>query len=232
MSIVHNKSRRQLTTPAGYAKYPHLNTPDTKFDENGVYKVDLALDADSEAAADLVEVIDTYLDEAVAEKQDELKPAAFKKATRYKPYIEEEDEEGEPTGRLLFRMKSNAKVKDKKTGKQVSRSLAIFDAGGGSPLKNPPIIRNGSTIKASVKVGSAWHNPTAGQIGVSLYISAIQILELSEGGASASLFGFGDESDDYSAVITEASEDEGFTSEESGYTASDDGDDAEDEGDF
>ena len=38
-------------TPRGTAVFPHLNTPDTKFDENGVYSTKLALS--DEAAAEL-----------------------------------------------------------------------------------------------------------------------------------------------------------------------------------
>ena len=37
---------KTITTPAGVARYPHLNRPDTKFDEIGVYKVNLELTAE------------------------------------------------------------------------------------------------------------------------------------------------------------------------------------------
>ena len=37
---------KQLTTPIGTAMYPKLVTPDTKFDENGVYSCKLILTKD------------------------------------------------------------------------------------------------------------------------------------------------------------------------------------------
>ena len=40
------KIMKQLTTPIGTAMYPKLVTPDTKFDENGVYSCKLILTKD------------------------------------------------------------------------------------------------------------------------------------------------------------------------------------------
>ena len=37
---------KTLTTPAGLARFPSLNRPDTKFSEVGVYKVNLELSAE------------------------------------------------------------------------------------------------------------------------------------------------------------------------------------------
>lgn len=229
MSIPHNPNRRQFTTPPGYAKFPHLNTPDTKFVEDGVYKVDVAYDANSDEAKELVAIIDGYLDDAMAEQKEEMKAAAYNKAVRYTPYVEEEDEEGEPTGRLIFRFKANAKIKDRRSGKQVERTIPIFDAKGGKPLQQPPVIRMGSTIKVSAQVGKPWYNPTAKQIGVSLYISAVQVLELAEAASGAGGFGFGDETAAYEAVGETEAEKAGFESEDSGSA---DESDSEDEGDF
>ena len=51
----------RYTTPAGIAQYPWLNKPDTKFNPDGEFKVNL--EVDSESAQSLV----TFLDEQFAQ---------------------------------------------------------------------------------------------------------------------------------------------------------------------
>ena len=42
--------RTKMTSPKGTAVWPWLNEPDTRFDDNGVYTVQLRLDAEEAAA--------------------------------------------------------------------------------------------------------------------------------------------------------------------------------------
>ena len=53
----------RLTTPIGKAVWPYLNNPDTKFDEDGVYKVTLRLDQDDEATSQLVSSLQGQADQ-------------------------------------------------------------------------------------------------------------------------------------------------------------------------
>jgi hypothetical protein len=39
-------ANKTLTTPAGIARFPSLNRPDTKFSEVGVYKVNLEMSSE------------------------------------------------------------------------------------------------------------------------------------------------------------------------------------------
>ena len=231
--LIHNPNKRSFTTPKGAAVFPHLNNPDFKFDDDGVYKVDLALDAESPEAQEFMELIDSYVDEAVEEQKAELKPAQAKKVEAHKPYFMEEDEEGEETGRVKFRFKANYQWKDKKSGKTNYRNITMFDSKGGKPLSNPPTVRHGSILKIAAKFGNSWYSAQNKTAGVTMYIQAVQILELAEGGGNAENFGFGEE-EDYSSVADESSD----FSEEDGYEADDDADadaeegPAEGEGDF
>jgi len=85
----------RFMTPKGKAVYPHLIEPDTKFDPEGVYKVDLSIPADE--AAPLVEQLEAIRDEYVEKTLDEAegkKKAALKKYTVADVFDEEVDDEG------------------------------------------------------------------------------------------------------------------------------------------
>lgn len=225
--IVHNPSKRTLTTPKADAIYPHLNTPDTKFDDEGVFKVDLAMDAESAETQELMALIDSYVDEAFEEKKAEMKPAQAKRLEKHFPYFEEENEDGEATGRIIFRTKANAQFKDKQ-GNIQHRTITMFDAKGGTPLKQPPQVGNGSVLKVACKIGHPWHNAQTKSAGVTMYIQAVQILELKQGGGGkAENFGFGAE-EDFDGVGESESDAAGFSTED-GYDT--DGPE-EGEGDF
>ena len=234
MGLNHNEGKRSFTAPAGTAKFPHLNTPDTKYDEDGVYKVDIVMDSGSSEAQELIALIDNYVDEAVEEKKGELKPAAAKKLESHTPYFMEEDDEGEQTGRVVFRFKANYQFKDQKTGNIIYRTITMFDAKGGKPLKNPPFVRGGSVLKIASKISNPWYNPQTKSAGVTLYIQAVQILELGQGGGGgdASGFGFGEE-EDFDGVGESESEAAGFTDDDDDADpVQDDAPPNEGEGDF
>ena len=50
-----------ITTPVGIARYPHLNRPDTKYKEEGEYKVNLEMS--SEDAEPFIKQIETIFGE-------------------------------------------------------------------------------------------------------------------------------------------------------------------------
>jgi hypothetical protein len=52
----------RLTTPKGYAQYPYLKDPDTKFNPDGDYKVNLAMD-DNEATGKLIAKLQETLED-------------------------------------------------------------------------------------------------------------------------------------------------------------------------
>ena len=55
-----------FTTPVGVAAFPYLSTPDTKFNEEGEYKVNLILT--KEVAQPVITQIDSVYDENVKEQ--------------------------------------------------------------------------------------------------------------------------------------------------------------------
>ena len=180
-------------TPAGKAVWPRLNSPDTKFDEDGVYKTDLVLSA--EASEDLREAIDQIAEdgwkEAISKESKPAKKNALKKYKYHAPYFPEEDDQtGEETGNYVFRFKTRAKNRDGSVKK-----LPLVDA-----KKNPvgEIVGSGSTIKIAF-TPNPYQMPTTKQYGCTLYLNAVQVLDLvGAGGSGVSAF----------------DEEEGFESEE------------------
>jgi hypothetical protein len=198
----------KVNTPKGIAKYPWLNTPNTTFDSNGVYKVSLLLQANSAEAESLINQIDGWLEESYqqartdVQKQYDAAIAAGKGAEAAKrktelsqikkaapPYAVELDKNsGEETGQIEFKFKLKAQVTSRKTGKVIQMSPKLFDAAG-QPLKDTAIF-GGSVIKVNFTPNYTYM-PSTKEAYVSLRLNAVQVIELVSGlGATADSYGF------------------------------------------
>jgi hypothetical protein len=67
---------KTITTPVGIARYPSLNRADTKFDDIGVYKVNLEMS--SEDAEPFIKQIEALFAEFLDDKKRELKKDKLK----------------------------------------------------------------------------------------------------------------------------------------------------------
>jgi len=184
----------KLVSPAGIAVWPHLNSPDTKFDKGdgtGEYKVDVKLD---EAAAQpiidrLQKILDQYYGEEVSHNPK------VKQFNQHLPISEEVDDQGNLTGSWILRVKQKARIQT--NNGPVDMKVALFDA------KRRPTnakIGGGSTLKVSVTI-VPYTMPSNKVVGISLRLNAVQVINLVEGGrdGDSSMF----------------SEEEGFTDETS-----------------
>ena len=131
------KAKIFRTTPVGVAVYPHLLDHDEyQLKQNGVYQCNtkLLLDPSAPEVKKFVSDIDSLVDQAFEAGKANLKKD-WEKATgnakakiktakegleKYAPYEDEVDEAGEPTGKLLFKMKTTVRGTDKKTGKETT----------------------------------------------------------------------------------------------------------------
>ena len=195
------KQYTKLTTPVGVAKWAWVSKADTKFNSEGEFKVTLVLDKDS--AEPLIETIEKELKEFYsglnAQGKKRIKEAS-------KPYGEEVDDEGDPTGNVEFKFKSKAKF--------VPR-IPIFDSVG-KPMTGVELW-SGSRIKVNTTL--APYSAGIGE-GMAMRLNAVQVIDLVQGSnGSAEGYGFGEE-DGYVHEDKEPSMEE----EES--------EDIEDEGDF
>lgn len=171
----------KIVSEEGVSKYAWLTTPDTKFDKDGHYKVNLAVSADK--AQPLVTLIDAEMQKSMEiAKEKSKKPVKMANA----PYVTETDEEGKETGNIEFKFKRKAQIITS-DGKVVPFKVAIFDSSG-KPMVDTNVW-SGSKMKVSAEL-VPWNTAMAGA-GVSLRLRAVQITELVEGGAdNAKGYGF------------------------------------------
>ena len=169
-------ANKTLTTPAGIARFPSLNRPDTKFSEVGVYKVNLEMS--SEDAEPFIKQIEALFAEFLDDKKRELKKDKLK--LHAAPW-EEND------GLVQLKLKVPAMGKNKETGEEYSRKPTLFDAAGKEEDVN---IGGGSKLKVAV-VPYCWYTASLGA-GITLQPKAVQVLDLVTwgDGGSAQAYGF------------------------------------------
>ena len=93
-----------VTTPLGTAYYAYIFTPDTKFDENGVYQVNLRMSKSD--AKPLVKVIDNTIEETME--------ASTSKKKKLDPSFISHGCQGNETGEIEFKFKQKAVIKPKR----------------------------------------------------------------------------------------------------------------------
>jgi hypothetical protein len=157
----------RLSTPEGTAVFPALQTPDTKFNENGVYKADLAVPL--QEAEPLMEKL--------ADIHKSWTGKAPKKSDNTMWYFETDKETGEETGNVVFKLRVKNIIR-KRDGKMIDRRPKLFDASLRPIDVNP---WGGTRMVVSFDVYE-W---AANQRGVSLQPVGVQIINLVQGGASA-----------------------------------------------
>ena len=173
------KKKTMMTTPKGIAAWPWLNTPDTRWDDVGVYSVTLLLERE-EASILLEESLKPFFKvgyEAVLHEQGKksLKTASL-------PWSDEEDDEGNATGKVKFKFKNKSSyVHD---GEKVENRVVLLDTQK-SVIQSR--VGGGSVIRVGFEP-YVWYVPSMG-VGMTLRVRAVQVIELVEyngsGGADA-----------------------------------------------
>ena len=165
---------KTFTTPKGVAFYPYISAPDTKFDEQGHYKVNLCIP--KEEAQPIIEQIKGELVAGIKALKEAKPNAKIKQAPL--PFEDELDEDDQATGNVIIKFKSKAAYKP-----------AIFDSKGTPMMKSN--IYAGSILKVNGSI--AFYNSPAVGAGVTLRLRAVQVIEYVEGAVGATKFGFGEE---------------------------------------
>jgi hypothetical protein len=181
-------------TPRAVAKWVNLSKPDTKYKDEGEYRIVILLkgkDADALKAK-----IDGAIAVAVAEAKANKENAKHLKkiaATEDLPYKPDTDKEGNENEYTQFRFKARA------SGKRKDGSVWTFKPRGfdnlGQPIDFTKVdVWGGTELKVAYEMqpyGVRDFSPKMG-VGVSMKFSAVQILKLKTGtGKGASDFGFG-----------------------------------------
>ena len=201
-----------VTSPKGILKYPHLNTPDTKFNSKGVYSTKLLLDP--EEGEKFARGLDIFYEQAL--KAGKAESPKMKAAD--KPYHFDEE-----AGKWEFNFKMNASYTSKKTGEEIPLKPSLFDAKN-KPLKEGTKITGGSIARVACEVVPfAMKGPVGA--GISLRLKAVQVIDLKVWDTDPSAFGFEVEEGGYEDPDGEDAWDtNGFSDESSDDDDSNDGD--------
>lgn len=188
---------KTIPTPVGKAYYPRIDTPDTKFNPDGVYSCKLHVSEGDYNSFELK--INDIVERAYKEECSRRNATSLRRA---------------PTSPLKKTADGDFEIYAKQVAKKDTRkglltfSVSVFDAKG-NKLSEIPKVGSGSTLKMGVEVFPYYTDLNG--FGYSLRLKAIQIIDLVEYNAGdASSFGFSSEegftSDGES--LTEAFEDE------------------------
>lgn len=163
-------------SPIGELKHPWINKADIKFNANGLFHSGLIVGG--KEAQDLKEAIDASVEEAFAELTDKMQPKDVKKYSKFYPYEVDEDDDGNPTGYIVFDFKQNATIGEKKI------SIEIRDSE--DKVVNVPIY--GGTEARIMFSPRAIKMDGTKQIGVRLDFAKVQVVKLASGSGGT---GFG-----------------------------------------
>jgi hypothetical protein len=174
---------KKLKNVSGNAMWVKVFEPDTKFNPDGVYSVDL-LKPQLEATT-----MCDYLEGLVSERlEEEMKqnPKYKDKLSTHLPFEEDTDQDGNPTGDIKFKFKLDA-VGKRRDGNTYTQKPLVVDAKL-SPMTGEKMIGNGSTINVSFEPRT-YFIPATKMVGVKLHLVGVQVLELVEyGGGASSMF--------------------------------------------
>lgn len=189
------------------AGFVAIQSPGTKYDTDGSsdedyeFQIAVAGEEDDPKFRAFIEQLEGYRDE-FADEQKKEDP----KKKRWKTLeigSEEEDDDGEPTGRRVLKLKQNYVVKGKKG--TFKKKVGLFDAKG-NPITKTVRIGNGSVVKVSF-APNPYPNNKDKEFGFSFNrLSGVQLIKLVErpaGGASADDMGFEAEDDEDAFDATE-----------------------------
>ena len=132
----------------------------------------------------MCEQFDTILSEYTTKLVKE-KPQLKASLSTRDPYETEYDEEGNPTGDILFKvkMKAGGTTRD---GKSFTQKPMVVDAKR-TPLDKSTLIGNGSIVKVALDA-SPYYMPSNKQAGVSLRLKGVQVIDLVEYQGASNLF--------------------------------------------
>jgi hypothetical protein len=175
-------NRRPIKTPVGTAVWPKLNEPDTRWKAEGEYSVTLRLSA--EDSAKIIQELEGYADVAYKSFCQQQGKNKLKRAGL--PVQPVTDEAGEETGEHDFKFKLKARVETRR-GDVFTQQVRLFDSKG-TPMNED--VGGGSRIRVAGEI-NPWYTASLG-FGLSLWVRAVQVIDLVEpkSGGSATSFGF------------------------------------------
>jgi hypothetical protein len=179
----YNKTLKTILIPISVASFPWITKAKTRWKPEGVYSVDQLLDPEDATHAAFIAKLTAMSDKAQA-----LFPKSKQREWR-KPFGEHLDRDDEPSGYIVVKASTNAVDREGRP-----KALPVVDG-----LKKPVrvAVYSGSKLVCAVRP-SVYLNGT--NVGIKLYLNAVQVIELQSGdGDGVNLFDE-DESADYSTA--------------------------------
>lgn len=201
--MAKSPKKEQFYTPVAPFKYAHVNKPDYGTDDypkpEGELSVTLAFDKDSADYKNFMKQMEPHIAEQrrVAEEGFASAPPKTKAVYKQKnitgpavmPFCSEEyDADGDPTGRVLLKVKTKATFTNKE-GEVVKKVVPMVDGLGEIiPFKKRPLVYAGTTGRVAFVLGFSYIPATA-ETYMSAYLNQVQIAKLATAGGGASAFG-------------------------------------------
>lgn len=184
-----------FTSPVGEAVYPWITAPDTKHVKTGVYHCGIAIPKDDLNGQAFIAQMEAIRDEFLASLPAAKRASAIVKNIAevqftYPPKgaseIEIRDFVPVETGNIIIRFKLN-KLVEKKAGSTTAgstyeQSPIVVDAETGGVITSP--IYAGSIIRIRGNV-ACYYTALTKQVGVSLRMKAVQVIDLVTGGGGS-----------------------------------------------
>lgn len=173
----------------GKALWAKVFTPDTKFDSDGLYSIEVVIP--EEEAQEVCEYLEGLRDERLAA---EVKANPKAKSLSARPVFEQDlDKDGNETGNLKFKAKLKATVRGRDNNTYKQKPIVV-DAKR-TPMTEETLIGNGSVVKVAYEPVT-YVMASSKQVGVSLRLKGVQVIELVEYGNKNATSMF-DEEDGY-----------------------------------
>tara|TARA_B110000977_G_scaffold129602_1_gene165281 strand:+ start:4396 stop:5085 length:690 start_codon:yes stop_codon:yes gene_type:complete len=169
-----------VVTPKGKALWCKITEADRKYNEFGEYSTSVVVDPQDPAVMAFIGKLEQLRDVALAETKETLGAKGAMYKTR-NVVTDEFDQDGQPTGNVIIKVKM--KDVDKRTSAGQQDRIAVVDAKK-EAVTPVPLVGNGSIIRCA-----AYANPytmaNTKEVGVSLIWTKMQLIELvsfSQGG--------------------------------------------------
>jgi len=168
-----NKKNNTVITPVADAMWAKITEPQTSpYNSTPMYSMDMVFTPDE--AEPLQSKLTTILDDYYDEIHSGLNAAKAKSLVKADVFKEQVDKEGNLTGNLLIKTKQYGQ-----SMKGDTMPMPISDATGKVMKGFDKLVGNGSRVRAKLYI-KPYHMASTNQVGISLRLNAVQIVELNE----------------------------------------------------
>ena len=161
-----------FVTPVGRTMWASIIEPNTKFDAEGKYMMDMLFEP--KQVEEVKAKLDSLLTSFVDEKKKELKANKSNSYTVAPIFKEAIDQEGNLTGDWMLRSKQYTKTFD-----GAPQKIRLADSTGKVLKDFNKAVGNGSKVRAKL-YPKPYYMASSNTFGISMLINAVQIIDLVE----------------------------------------------------